>query len=256
MSILGEYIAVLLLESANGDNNEEYGGSIPKIASRLGDRISQNITAADVEEALRILEPFAAAERDYSPLTGGFWHVKFDNFRYHFIEEKPDDADEAEAWAEIKKLAERFEVLMAYSRRGSPYAEEAEAALAELSKEEISQFRAKESATSLLGHIPASNRLVTIDHNSATFKELEQNTEKAVEAIRSSDTIDEDRRGWIRDHLMAGIELIRRHKVLATAASALLLQPLLNAYDAVTEEPAKAAILTAINAVRAYFGIL
>ena len=103
--------------------------------------------------------------------------------------------------------------------------------------------------------IPASDRLVEIDHNSSNYRDLVELTEVADEAIRSSNSIEEDGRQWIRDHLKAGLALIKAHKVLATAASAILLTPLLNAYNAVAEEPAKHAILAAINAVRQFFGL-
>ncbi|MBV2147151.1 hypothetical protein KRZ98_02455 [Sphingobium sp. AS12] len=101
----------------------------------------------------------------------------------------------------------------------------------------------------------ASDRLVAIDHNSRAFAEVVELTDAASESIRSSNSIDEDKRSWIRDHIGAGIALIKKHKVLASAVSALLLAPLMNAYEAVAEEPAKQAILLAINTIRAFFGI-
>lgn len=103
--------------------------------------------------------------------------------------------------------------------------------------------------------VPASDRLVAIDHNSREFTEVVELTDAASESIRSSNSIDEDKRSWIRDHISAGIALIKKHKVLTSAISALLLTPLMNAYEAVAEEPAKEAILLAINTIRAFFGI-
>ena len=102
--------------------------------------------------------------------------------------------------------------------------------------------------------VPASDRLVTVAHNSPEYEDLVQRTETASEAIRSSNSIDEEERGWIRTHISAGLEFIKNKKILAGAVSALLLEPLLSAYDAVAEEPAKQAILTAIQAVRSFFG--
>lgn len=103
--------------------------------------------------------------------------------------------------------------------------------------------------------VPASNRLVTIDHNSKEYKGLVEQTELASESIRTSNSIQEEKRSWIRDHLDAGLELIKKHKVLTGAISALLLEPLLDAYHSVTEEPAKAAILSAIELIKSFFGI-
>ena len=103
--------------------------------------------------------------------------------------------------------------------------------------------------------IPASNRLVTIDHNSKEYEGLVKQTELASENIRTSNSIEEEKRSWIRDHLQVGLELIKKHKVLTAAISALLLEPLLDAYHSITEEPAKAAILSAIELIKSFFGI-
>ena len=256
MSLLAEYVAVLLLASAEADDEEEYGGSINRIATRLNEKISSSLRQQDVADALAMLEPFGAAERDYSPLTGGFWNVKFDNFRYYFRQSTPDEGDDEKEYARIRKLADAYPILMAYGRRGAAYADDAENALLDLSPAEIERLRDHRSDEPAIGTIPASNRLVTINHNSPEFVEMVSVTEQASESIRSSNSIDEHTRGWIREHLAAGLSLIKKHTILATAASALLLQPLINAYEAVTEEPAKQAILLAINAVRAFFGIL
>ncbi|WP_327754417.1 hypothetical protein VVT58_05655 [Sphingobium sp. SJ10-10] len=112
----------------------------------------------------------------------------------------------------------------------------------------------EDEVVSEVPNIPASDRLVTVAHNSPEYEDLVQRTESASEAIRSSNSIDEEERGWIRTHISAGLEFIKNRKVLAGAVSALLLEPLLSAYDSVAEEPAKQAILTAIQAVRSFFG--
>lgn len=103
--------------------------------------------------------------------------------------------------------------------------------------------------------IPASDRIVSVNHNSAEYRNLVEQTTVANEAIRTSNTIGEEDRGWIRDHISLGFELLKKPKILLGAVTVLLLGPLQNAYDAVTEEPARQAILTAINLIRAFFGI-
>lgn len=103
---------------------------------------------------------------------------------------------------------------------------------------------------------PASDRLVSIDHNSKQTVEVLDLTEAANEAIRGSNSLDDEQRGWIREHILAGVEFIRRHKkMLAGAVDVLLLKPLRAAYEAVAEAPAKEAILAAINAIRSMFGL-
>ncbi len=106
------------------------------------------------------------------------------------------------------------------------------------------------------GYAPGSDRIVTFDHNDPQTKSVLSLAEQADEIIRGSNSLDEEQRGWIREHIRAGIDFIKNHKkMLAGAASALLLKPLLAAYEAVAEEPAKAAILAAIEAVKSMFGI-
>lgn len=103
---------------------------------------------------------------------------------------------------------------------------------------------------------PASDRVVTYDHNAPQTKEVLELTEQANEAIRGSNSLESEERGWIREHIAAGVDFIRRHKkVLTGAVEALLIKPLRAAYEAIAEEPAKAAIMAAIKAIKTMFGL-
>ena len=218
MSHLVEYIAAALLNSANHSGNskgrltqfiredyEVYRGSISKIVEGLKSQFGPYITEDDVGQALDLLKEFAAAESEFSPATKAFWNIKFDNFRYYFIESTPEFEDDDEQYAELRAAAEELSVLMAYGRNGSAYIEDALEHFAQMSEAEVNQFR---SSTSQNVAVPAADRIVDLAHNQQS--ELEAATTAVVDAIERENSVDGDPslRQRILGQLRAGRELI------------------------------------------------
>ena len=99
--------------------------------------------------------------------------------------------------------------------------------------------------------VPAADRTVAIRHNSAQFKEVLTALTAADDAVRSSNTIPEAQRSWIREQLQAGRDLISKAKVVTwSAIKALLLAPLHAAYKSVAEGALKAMLVKALLIVR------
>lgn len=102
--------------------------------------------------------------------------------------------------------------------------------------------------------VPSSDGFVTLKHNSEVAKELERVVAEADESIRSSNSIDEADRAWIRDHLDAALGLIKRGgEVLKTALRSLVVEPLRAALKKVSEDGAKALIIAAVRYVVGLF---
>ena len=125
MSLLDEYVAVALLHVTERTADEELGGSVSRLQRVLLKHVGSNLEEPDIKKAIQLLEPFAVAEQETSPLTGGFWMINYDNFRYYFVEDKPSAGDAEEDYIEMRNVALRYPILMAYARRGAPYAEDA-----------------------------------------------------------------------------------------------------------------------------------
>lgn len=219
MSHLVEYIAAALLNSANHSGNskarlsnfvredyEVYRGSIGKIVEGLKSQFGPYITSEDVEQALELLEKFAAANREFSPATNAFWTIKFDNFRYYFIEDTADPADDAELYGALRQDAESMPVLMAYGRNGSVYIEDALEHFAQMSETDLAKLR-EPTASSFAAS--ASDRVVSLTHNQQT--ELDEAATELINVVERENQIDGDAslRQGILGQLKAGRELIR-----------------------------------------------
>lgn len=219
MNHLVEYIAAALLNSANHSGNskarlnqfirddyEIYRGSISKIVEGLKSQFGPYISEKDVEQALDLLNAFAAAESEFSPATKAFWNIKFDNFRYYFIEDKPEFEDDEGQYLELRAAAQELSILMAYGRNGSAYIEDALEHFAQMSESEVSKLR---SSSSQNVAIPAADRTVTLSHNHQ--EELESATTALVDAVERENSVDDDSslRQRIVGQLRAGRELVR-----------------------------------------------
>lgn len=264
---IAAYVALALLRNGLSEENyfsvrSDFSGDMEELKSHANSLCGFTVSDEDLKSALRILADcrlIRITDDVYSGVFVKIWSSAVDDFYkraagqiaaaeqdddLHGIIIRPSDYPDASA-------IEKHGILEDYKELGSAWLSRALQGIA--ARVQSGEIESPElNATQL---VPASDRLVTIDHNSDQFQELTKVTEAADEAIRSSNSIDNDDRSWIRDHLAAGLNLIKKHKILASAASALLLQPLLDAYQAVTEDGAKLAILAAINAVKAFFGI-
>ena len=214
MSVLAEYVAVLLLENARGRTDEQYGGSVKTIRRALLSNIGVDFEDADIAVALDILEPFAGASKEFSPLTDGYWSVNYDNFRYYFIEDKPDESDDEHGYNQIREMTKEFPILAAYARSGGPYVADAKLALQDANSEQLDKLRKRafdEVGSQVIA--PASDRVVSLDHNQQ--REIETAISEVSAGLSSENSIDGDTslRERFLAELSAGRELIRAQSV-------------------------------------------
>jgi hypothetical protein len=226
MSELHQYLAAIMLDSAYLTTEETIGGSANGIKDRISKDIGGSVSAEDISGALAILEIFGAAEREYSPLTGGYWTINYDNFRYYFIESEPEAEDDAEKYAGTKAETTRFPVLQAYSRRGSRYAQDAAAHLKRLPWHEWEQYRKSDGSDANLA--PASDRIVRIDDNQR--EQLSEGLSEISKELRSgsnelgAELGDEGER--IAAEMDSGRALITSRSIRLDALVTLLMKPL------------------------------
>lgn len=104
-----------------------------------------------------------------------------------------------------------------------------------------------------IARIPQSSILLQIS-NDTDLEPAEQAVDQAVEAIRGSNTVEETKRKWIREHLLGGKMLLQTRVITQSALKALLLEPLQAAWKTIGEEKGKLIMLAAIKAIKALFG--
>ena len=179
MSLLSQYIGVLLLDNAYRDTNEQLAGSLKKVTACLRETMGVGLEQEDVKQAFALLAEFAAAEQDFNPITDGFYVVDYDNFRYYFVENSADQEDDENQYKDIKKLTHQYPVLQAYGRRGKAYADEVIEALRELDPTDLARLRSEKIDEAAIA--PASDRVVKLDHNSAAYKEIAAAFDEAID---------------------------------------------------------------------------
>lgn len=275
---IADYVALALISNVDWEegkdvfsrsfrSNNDFNGDFAELKDHTQERCGFPVTDEMLAEAVRSLADCGLLRVTDDNFSGTFIKIKAGNFA-GFIERATAEFDDAkgddDGLGVIMRPSDfpnaaalmKHELFEDYHELGDKWLKRALEGLKQrLDEDGKLQDSPDEALTPELSDIPASDRLVTIDHNSSEYVELVKATEEASESIRTSNSIDEDKRGWIRVHIAAGLDFIKNHKVLSAVAAALLLKPLLNAYEAVTEEPAKRAIMAAIDAVRALFGI-
>lgn len=275
---VADYVAVALIAkfSRTEDDGDFFSSSIARAKDFSGDLNELRVYAEDrcgfplsdqiIAQTVRVLAECGLLRITDDNFSGTFVKVRATEFS-QFIEKAKAEFERAQNDQDEAGIITRpsdypnasalmkHELLEDYHELGDDWIQRALEGLRSKLAEDGKLPESEETADNQQSDIPAADRLVRIDHNSKQYEDVVQKTEEASESIRSSNSIDEERRSWIRVHLSAGLEFIKNHTILTAAASALLLKPLLNAYEAVTEEPAKQAILAAIDAVRALFGL-
>lgn len=271
---VADYVAVALIAKFDWEDEEksfawaygtqkDFSGDLNELKAYAEERSRLPLSDEIISQAVRVLAECGLLRVMDDNYSGTFVKIKGAEFP-RFIEKAKAELENVRTEGDEMSILTRpsdypnaaalmnHELFEDYHELGEDWIRRA---LQGLKRKLDEDGRLPEADQAVAEEVPASDRLVTIDHNSQEYSDLVEKTEAASESIRSSNSIDEDRRGWIRTHLSAGLEFIKNHKVLAAAASALLLKPLMNAYEAVTEEPAKQAILAAMEAVRAMFGL-
>jgi hypothetical protein len=203
VSLVGQYVAVVLLDKGR---YQTVGGSIETLRKQFSSQVGSELAGEDLSSAMQILEQFAAAESDYSPLSGGYWKIVYDNFQYYFIEKQVGDGDDAQQYNELSLLTNSYPILQAYARQGSQYAKDARENLKRLDADGWKSLREDHLAGFI---VPASDRIVKLDHNQISA--AESPISELLGALER-DNGDPDQPGF-RERLLgqirAGRELIR-----------------------------------------------
>ena len=103
--------------------------------------------------------------------------------------------------------------------------------------------------------VPASERAVSINHNSPEFTEMNKVLKEALDTIKGVNSWNGDDREEAKSHLEMGLQLLRQPKVYLLAVSALILTPLYAAYNAIAQDAAKSLFIHIIHLVKAFFGV-
>ena len=166
----------------------------------------------------------------------------------HVVFEKDVERDEVIAFTDayIASLGPDYPVFL---EENADLVARAAAELGLSLNEKLKRFLADRSL------VPASDRIVDLQHNSAAVGDTIEKLEVASETIRSSNALEPARRQALRDQIEVGIQLLKRPKVYLSAISAILLKPLYDAYCELAEGPAKAALEAALATVRNLIGL-
>lgn len=103
--------------------------------------------------------------------------------------------------------------------------------------------------------IPASDRVVSLDHNSKEYKETVATLDAAAEAIRGFNGETTYDKKQIENELSAARILLKSTKVRVAAMAAVALAPLYAVLNDIVAEALKPVVLQAIAAIKALLGI-
>lgn len=207
MSTFAQYLAVLMLNEAEKLEDETYSGSFKGLSSRLTKLLSGvSIKESEVTEALSLLDEFAAAKHP-DPLTGGYWQVDYDNFRYYFVQDDPqwNEPDE-ESYVVIRdRVRANFPILVTYAQNGRQFAADIVQHLAGVPGSDWEHLRSDGSTPT----VPASDRIVTLNHNQQS--QLDDTASGLISLVEKENGFEGDpiKRALILGQLKAGRELIR-----------------------------------------------
>lgn len=121
--------------------------------------------------------------------------------------------------------------------------------------EELIDESAHEPSSAEFSPIPASDRYVEIDNNSAEFRDAKTNVESATEAIRGFNEPTSYDKVQVVHELTIGQQLLKIGKVRVAAVAAIILAPLYIVYQDVAAESLRPIVEAAINAVKIWLGL-
>lgn len=105
------------------------------------------------------------------------------------------------------------------------------------------------------GDIPASDRLVTLNHNEPDYLELVDAVDQAEEIIRSTNEDYGGEKEQLLSEISLGKQLLKSLRVRVLAVTALLLAPIYTAYQSALSEAAKPVLLEVIGKIKVFFGL-
>jgi hypothetical protein len=102
---------------------------------------------------------------------------------------------------------------------------------------------------------PASDRQVTLDHNSAEYKRALTTLDQVTEEIRRSNIETSYEKDQVVTELSLGRQLLENTRIRIGAAVALLLTPLFTVYHDVAAEALRPLVKSAVDALRELLGL-
>jgi hypothetical protein len=214
MSVFAQYLGVILLHDAQALEGEHYSGSFASLATRLTNRLmGLEISPSDIKQSIEILSEFGGSKEYKDPLTGGYYQINYDNFRYYFIQESPDFTDEdKEGYRKLRQFViDSFPIFVTYAENGKAFAEDVINHLKEAMPDQIATLKSgNDTAMS-----PASDRMVPLNHNSPEYQEISEKLDELYEEARASnkfgDTAEE--RNRLVESLDAARKLWAMHEI-------------------------------------------
>lgn len=208
MSTFAQYVAVIMLNEAQKLKDEAYSGTFSGLSARLTKLLSGvDITDNDVAKSLNLLARFGAAKHFSDPLTGGYWQIDYDNFRYYFLQDAPDwnEPDKGGYETIRKEVREKFSILVTFAENGSQFADDIINHLVRTLETQWTYLRSDGDGAA----IPAADRIVTLSHNQ--MSSLDLSTGELVALVEQENSVDGDaeHRNLLVGQLKAGRELIR-----------------------------------------------
>lgn len=207
MSVFAQYLGVILLHDAEALEDEAYSGSFASLATRLTNRLmGLEIHPSDIRQAIEILNEFGGSREFKDPLTGGYYQINYDNFRYYFIQENPDFEDEdKEGYKTIKKFVrDSFPIFLTYAENGKTFAADVIEHLKEATPDQIANLKSSGEA----GMTAASDRMVPLNHNSQAYQEVSQKLDELFDEARASNEVGETAEE--RDRLLRSLDAARK----------------------------------------------
>ena len=149
------------------------------------------------------------------------------------------------------------------TREGSDWRDQVFACVTELGSAYWTEFTGKYASNQMmtvgLKAAPASDRIVSLDHNNPEFKEAEEKFKSAAEAIRGFN----EPTGYDKEELVKELnfgqqllEFFKDAKVRVATAAALLLAPLYTAFHDEAALALRPIIKEAIDAIKIWLGII
>ena len=222
MSVLADHIAALIVHRATMESTGNWGTFQADIAEDLVSRYSLDVPIQLIEDACKRIRDFGGCTILPNPLAGDMYLINVQG-AFRFFD--PDNGPNAESSMEFdthwQKMNAAYPAMRAYYHGREAWISRAVDALR---KRDL--FSDESNIESILDGIPASDRIVAIDHNSAELVDAVNALDKLEEAVRADNSekipIASEKRRFV-EQLAAAKKLLKLETISTRALSALVL---------------------------------
>lgn len=210
--IIAQHVAALVLSfSRRSSSNGAYSGTVSKIRSGLSDVFSLDVPEHTIRESLGILMDVGGVYQKYSPLTQGYYTLYPGEVEYYISNSRSvvDDEDPYAYDTRKKEMQEKYPVVDTYFATGSDWVDEVVSQLQSLPDLDVAEIGG--ALESRYG-IPASDRVVSLGHNSAVVQNVTIKIENFCVALgegnEASIRLGEDKERYLAE-VSAGRDIIK-----------------------------------------------